>query len=97
MEYSTTINWFDTFPTRKYEILYIDPCWDYAGQKQHGKKGVDTGGAVSHYDTMTPAQLKALPIRDLSEKNSLLFCWTTGPQLAISIDLKPPTTKVEGF
>ena len=47
----------------KYQIIYADPPWDYKGQKQHnGVGGSDTGGATSHYSTMTLNDLKRLPV-----------------------------------
>lgn len=71
----------------QYEIVYADPPWDYKGQKQHnGKGGIDTGGAIEHYPTMTVAEMIdqiEIPAAD----NSLLFMWTSSPHLDQAIEL----------
>jgi len=72
----------------KYAIIYADPPWDYKGQRQHnGKGGVDTGGAIVHYPTMTLDELKQLDVASISETDSLLFLWTTSPHLDQAIEL----------
>ena len=72
----------------KYDIIYADPPWDYKGQKQHsGKGGKDTGGAKSHYDTMTLSELKKLDVQSISNDDCLLFLWATSPHLDQAIEL----------
>jgi len=39
------------------------------------------GGAEKHYKTMSIKELCELPIKNISEKNSVLFIWTTSPLL----------------
>ena|ERR1035437_41672 len=62
---------------KKYQIIYADPPWSY-NDKQNTKL---LGGAVKHYPTMSIKQLCDLPIKDLSDKNSVLFIWVTSPLL----------------
>jgi len=71
----------------KYEIIYMDPPWDYGGQTQHGGKGnPNSGGAGSHYPTMTVDEmLKQIKIP--AADNSLLFMWTSSPHLDQAIRL----------
>lgn len=72
----------------KYQIVYADPPWDYKGQKQHnGKGGVDTGGAIEHYPTMTLNELKLLRVKDVCDDDCLLFMWTSSPHLDQAIEL----------
>ena len=72
----------------KYEIIYADPPWDYKGQKQHnGAGGVDTGGALNHYPTMTLNELKLLRVKDIAADDCLLFMWSSSPHLDQAIDL----------
>ena len=79
---------FTDLPNGKFPILYMDPPWDYQGQKQHAGQGnPDTGGAGSHYPTVTLKDLKGLPVPDIAEENSLLFMWATSPHLDQAIDL----------
>lgn len=74
---------------KKYQIIYADPPWDYKGQKQHnGKGGKDTGGALSHYQTLTISDLKEFSVTNLVDpEGALLFMWVTNPHLDQGIDL----------
>lgn len=74
--------------SKRYDIIYADPPWDYKGQKQHnGKGGVDTGGALNHYPTMTLNELKLLRVVDVAADDCLLFMWSSSPHLDQAIDL----------
>lgn len=69
---------------RTFEIILADCPWHYRGRKQFGfagDVGVDTGGAVCQYNTMTVEELCALPVPLIAAKNSLLFHWVTSPCL----------------
>ena len=59
---------------KKYSIIYADPPWRYE------RNGVQ-GAAEKHYPTMSIDELCRLPVSELSEKDSILFLWTTFPQL----------------
>jgi len=79
---------FEPLPKKKYEIIYADPCWDYKGQTQHnGKGGVSTGGAISHYPTLTLKELKELDVPAIADTNCLLFMWSSSPHLDQAIEL----------
>jgi len=69
-----------------YSIIYADPPWDYAGQTQHNSVK-DNKSAIDHYNTMTLSQLKELKVKDVCEKDCLLFLWTSSPHLPQAIDL----------
>ena len=71
--------------SRRYDIIYVDPPWDYGKPQHNGKVG--TGGADTHYGVMSLNDIKAMNIEGISERDCLLFMWTTGPQLANSIDV----------
>ena len=74
----------------KYQIVYADPPWDYKGQQQTGKKKQLTGGAIVHYETMTSLEMQShyRPFFDENtEKDCLLFMWTSSPHLDQAIDL----------
>jgi site-specific DNA-methyltransferase (adenine-specific) len=59
---------------KKYQIIYADPPWDYDDKsKSHG------GGAESHYSCMSIEEICALRVP--SADDSVLFLWTTFPQL----------------
>ena len=79
---------FPPLPSGKFEILYADPPWDYKGQLQHnGKGGIDTGGAVRHYSTVTLDDLIGLDVPGITAENALLFMWTSSPHLDQAINL----------
>lgn len=70
-----------------YGIIYADPPWEY-GQKQHnGAGGSATGGAESHYGTLTTAEMKKLRVLDVADPDCLLFMWATSPHLDQAVDL----------
>lgn len=73
----------------KYSIVYADPPWDYKGQKQHAGIGKsDTGGAVSHYDTMKLGEIMALDVSAITDpKECLLFMWSSSPHLPQALDV----------
>jgi N6-adenosine-specific RNA methylase IME4 len=75
-------------PTQRYAVILADPAWNYLGQRQHagpGKK--DTGGAITHYPTVTVSQMKTWDIPSICEKDCLLFMWSSSPHLDQAIDL----------
>jgi len=78
---------YKPLPERQYDVLYADPPW-YYGKPQHGGAGkVNTGGAETHYPTLKLPELKQLDVQSISKPDSVLFMWTTGPQLANAIQL----------
>lgn len=70
----------------KYSILYCDPAWDYADRIQHNRKET-TGSAVYHYPTMKLEDMKKLKVADITEKDALLFMWSSSPHLPQAIEL----------
>ena len=65
----------------KYQIIYADPPWSY----QNG--GVPQGGVDTQYKTMSLAEIKALPIADISADTSVLLLWATFPQLQEALEV----------
>jgi N6-adenosine-specific RNA methylase IME4 len=68
-----------------YRIIYTDPPWKYNSRANH--KTRFRGGACGHYPLMTMAQIKALPIPDLADRNCALLMWCTFPYLDKQIEL----------
>lgn len=66
-----------TLPDGKFRVIYADPPWSYGNQlaPEH------YGPAKNHYATMSIQQLCDMPIKDLTEENSVLFLWVTSPLL----------------
>lgn len=68
----------DIFDTKeKFRVIYADPAWSY-NDKQDTP---NLGGAAKHYDTMSVKQICELPVKEISEKDSVLFLWVTSPLL----------------
>ena len=93
-----TLNGFQILPNKKYQIIYADPPWDYGGKMQYDKscikdnnvnfdKHIFISAAEFKYPTLKLEELKTLNVQSISDDNCLLFMWTTGPQLANSIEL----------
>ena len=74
--------------SKKYQIIYADPPWDYKGQLQHtGKGGKDSGGARRHYGCMKLPELKKLDVTSLCDEDCLLFMWSSSRHLDQAFDL----------
>ena len=58
---------------RKYNIIYADPAWEYwsGGNKNQSL----------HYNTMTIQDICNLPIKNITDKDCVLFLWATYPIL----------------
>jgi len=66
----------------KYKIIYADPPWQYANQKNNDPA---MGGIV--YKTMTIDEIKKLPVNEISDKDSVLCMWVTMPKLIEGLEV----------
>ena len=62
------------FPNKKYDVIYADPPWSY-------KDKSCSGNAEDQYKTMSLDDICKLPVKDIAEKDCVLFLWTTYPML----------------
>lgn len=69
-----------SFPSKKYDIIYIDPPWDYYGSP------TKMAAAGKHYDLMPQEEVKKLPIKDLLQPKGACFVWATCPRLDLAIE-----------
>ena len=60
--------------SKKYNIIYADPPWQYARSKVQG-------AAEKHYRTMSVDDICQLPIAEICGKDCILFMWATFPHL----------------
>ena len=67
------------FPDKKYNIIYADPAWKYwiGGKKNQS----------NHYSCMSIEEIQELPVKNIVDKNCLLFMWVTFPILDKSFDV----------
>lgn len=89
---------YPELPQKKYQIIYADPPWDYGGKMQYDKtsiknenigfkKKIFISSAEFEYPTLKLKQLKELDVKSIADVDCILFMWTTGPQMANSIEL----------
>ena len=89
---------YPKLPDKKYQVIYADPPWDYGGKMQYDKttikdknvgfeKKIFISSAIFKYPTLKLKQLKELDVKSIADDDCLLFMWTTGPQMANSIEL----------
>lgn len=72
----------ENWPTKKYNIIYADPPWEVmAGSKQSRKKGDSQKTLPLKYPTMKLEEIINLPVKDIKEKDSVLFLWTINKYL----------------
>jgi len=76
------------FPKKKYEIIYADPPWSY-----NDTLGGNAKMGAMPYDTMTQDEINALPLKEITAKNCILFMWATMPKLQEALD----TIRAWGF
>lgn len=89
---------YPPLPKNKYQILYVDPPWDYGGKMQYDLSAIKKhnenfdrpvfiSAADFKYPTLKTAELKELPLLNIADEDCLLFLWTTGPHLASAVEL----------
>jgi len=69
------------FPDKKYNIIYADPAWSYTD------KSLNRGGAARHYKTLTDNEINNLPIKDIADKDCILFLWATFPKIQEALEV----------
>jgi len=70
---------------KKYQIIYADPPWSY--QDKQTSLGTAGFGASVRYKTMPLKDIKELPVKDLADKNCILFMWATNPLLKEGLEV----------
>lgn len=65
---------------KKYKIIYADPPWRYNDKNCNGN-------CESHYNTMNIKDICNLPVKDITDKDCVLFLWCTYPMLKEGLQL----------
>lgn len=89
---------YPELPSKKYDVIYADPPWDYGGKVQFDKsltksqnpnykKNIFLSSACFKYPTVKTSELAKMPIPNITNKDCILFMWTTNPHLAQAIEL----------
>lgn len=64
----------------QYRVIYADPPWQYSNAGVINDADA-YGRAARHYQTMSIAELCALPVEDHARADAVLFLWVTSPLL----------------
>lgn len=75
------------FPTSKYQLILCDPSWPY---KKYANDKIDLNDSkrrITPYRPMSVEQIKALPVGNIAEKDSVLLLWSTGPHNKTALDV----------
>ncbi len=89
---------YPSLPDKKFDIIYADPPWHYAGKLQFDKssksadqidlsKNIFISSASFKYPTLKTTQMMSLSVQDIAEDDCLLFMWATNPHLAQAMEL----------
>jgi len=78
---------------KKYDIIYADPAWQYGSKELYGDKSKE-GKRENRfrklermYDTMSLAEIKQLPVKNMIGKNAACFLWVTDSHLKEGIEV----------
>lgn len=72
---------FAPLPANKYDVVLLDPPWDYYGAQNKW------AAAAKFYPTLSDAMLLKLDIQSLLHPKSVVFMWATCPRLDSAINL----------
>ena len=66
----------------RYGAILIDPPWAFENYsaKGHGK------APAKHYECMSAAEIRALPVSQLAAPDCALVMWATAPMLPVAVD-----------
>jgi len=77
------------FPDKKYNIIYADPPYHF----KNWNKDQEKVSRKVPYPTMSDEDIKNIPLKDIAEKDCILFIWVTFPKLLDGLE----TIKSWGF
>ena len=67
--------------TKKYQIIYADPPWSYSLFPGREMDKTKSRTASSHDEVMRFIDILDLPVKEIADKNCVLFMWATAPLL----------------
>lgn len=95
---NTLAELYPELPSKKFDVIYADPPWDYGGKLQFDKssttaenidfsKNIFISSATFKYPTLKTEELKKLPLKQIAKDDCLLFMWATNPHLEQALEL----------
>lgn len=73
--------------TKKYEIIYTDPPWQYASSDTLAETSLLNKDDNYHYPTMPLDKIKEIDVPSLCADDCLMFMWVVNPMLDDGIEL----------
>ena len=70
---------------KKYKIILCDCPWSY--NDKLGSNSAKMGACEYHYKTMSLKDICDLPIKNIADKDCILFMWATMPKLQEALDV----------
>ena len=67
---------------KKYQIIYADPPWSYRDKMKGHSFSLD-----HEYQTQPLDWIKKLPVKEIAEKDCVLFLWAVSPQLPEALEV----------
>lgn len=74
---------FDAIQPLAYDVILADPPWHF---DLYSKAG-EAKSPQAQYSTMSPDEIKAMPVSKLGRGDCLLFMWACWPSLPLAIDV----------
>lgn len=69
-------------PAGPYKVIYADPPWAFSNYSDEWhKQGEKSRWVGKKYGVMTTQDIMDLPVKNLADKDSVLFLWATMPKL----------------
>jgi N6-adenosine-specific RNA methylase IME4 len=78
------VTWpFGDLPPLSFDVIVADPPWRFRTWGEHNQ----TKSASRHYSLMMTADILALPVVQLAQRDCLLLLWATAPMLPQALDV----------
>src|SRR3546814_208831 len=74
---------FGDIPMFGHRVILADPPWRFENWSEAG----EGRNPNQHYDCMSIADIKALPVGHLAARDCVLFCWVIDPLLPEALDV----------
>lgn len=68
--------------SKKYQIIYADPPWSYNDKMSGHSFSLD-----HQYKTQSKDWIAKLPVKDIAEKDCVLFMWATSPLIPEALEV----------
>lgn len=73
---------------KKYNVIYVDPPWHYGSKSAlNNSTGSEIKPLSEQYPTMRLEELKALPVKELTDTDCACFMWVTDSHLDDALEL----------